>query len=117
MVESRLYCPEEEFTGRLRSRLPMNVLFTFSAEQLQALRTAFGTRFERRHSVDVRWRVRLPWQRYYVVVQCGRDKRVDPRRAQGQGSMAWGMGWLLTLAAGMAGLGWLVMSVVPNLLR
>lgn len=110
MVDSRLYCPEEEFTGRLRSRLPMNVLFTFSADQLQALRTAFGTRFERRHSLDVRWRVRLPWQRYYVVVQFGRDKRVDPRRSRSQGSVVQSLGFILTLGAVLAGLGWLAMQ-------
>lgn len=112
MADSRLYCPEEEFTGRLRSRLPMNVLFTFTAEQLQALRMAFGTRFERRHRVDLRWRLHLPWQRYYIVVQIGQDKRFDshrPRPAARLRTAIDTLGLTLTLAAGLAGLGWLVM--------
>ena len=115
MVESRLYCPEEEFTGRLRSRLPMNVLFTFTAEQLQALRRAFGTRYERRHSVDMRWRLHLPWRRYYVVLQIGRDKRVDPRRSRGSAHLRMvidSLGIGLTVAAGLAGLGWLLMQAL-----
>ena len=115
MADSRLYCPEEEFTGRLRSRLPMNVLFSFTVEQLQALRTAFGTRFERRHSVDLRWRLCLPWRRYYVVVQFGRDRRADPRRAHGTNpvrTVVHSLGFVLTVAAGLIGLGWLAMQLL-----
>lgn len=115
MADSRLYCPEEEFTGRLRSRLPMNVLFTFTAEQLQALRRAFGTRFERQHSVDVRWRLYLPWRRYYFVVQIGHDKRADPRRLHGgvhRRVVVDSLGVGLTVAAGLTGLAWLVMQAL-----
>lgn len=115
MVESRLYCPEEEFTGRLRSRLPMNVLFTFTAEQLQALRAAFGTRFERRHSLDMRGRLYLPWRRYYFVLQIGRDKRTDPRRSRGGvrlRTMIHSLSIGLTIAAGLAGLAWLAMQIL-----
>jgi hypothetical protein len=82
MADSRLECPKEEFTWRLRSRLPMNIGFSFTSEQLQALRSAFGARFERRHSIDFRGRLHLPWSKYYVVLQLGRDRRVDPRRAR-----------------------------------
>lgn len=81
MTTSRLYCPPEEFTFRLRQRMPMNVGFTFTHEQLEALRNAFGDRFDRRHSVDVRGRLHLPWSRYYLVVQMGRDRRLDVRRS------------------------------------
>lgn len=115
MTEPHSCYPEEEFTGRLRSRMPMNVLFTFTADQLHALRTAFGARFERRHSVDMRGRLYLPWRRYYFVVQFGRDARVDPRRVRrGAGfrmlrdSLCVG----LVLAAGVAALGWLVMQAL-----
>ena len=115
MVESRLYCPEEEFTGRLRSRLPMNVLFTFTAEQLQALRAGFGTRFERQHSVDMRGRLHLPWRRYYFVVQVGRDKRVDPRRSHAGvrvRTVIDSLGIGLAVAAGLTGLVWLLVQAL-----
>ena len=114
MADSRLYSPEEEFTGRLRSRLPMNVLFTFSAEQLQALRAAFGTRFQKPHSVDLRWRLHLPWRRYYLVVQLGPDKRTDLRRSRRTARLRTAIdsaGVALTLA-GIAGLGWLAMQAL-----
>lgn len=79
MAASRLYCPPEEFTFRLRQRLPMNVGFSFTAEQLEALRSAFGDRFDHQHAIDMRGRVYLPWSRYYLVFQAGRDRRTDPR--------------------------------------
>ena len=81
MAASRVYCPPEEFTFRLRQRLPMNVGFTFTNEQLEALRNAFGDRFDRRHSIDMRGRVHLPWSSYYLVFQMGRDRRTDARRS------------------------------------
>ena len=80
MPVSRLYCPPEDFILRLRQRMPMNVGFTFSDEQLEALRRAFGDRFEGRHAVDMRGRIYQPWSRYYIVFQAGRDRRKDPRR-------------------------------------
>ena len=79
MSGSRLYCHPEEFTLRLRQRMPMNVGFTFSAEQLEALRAAFGDRFDTVHAVDMRGRLHLPWSRYYLVFQVGRDRRDDLR--------------------------------------
>jgi hypothetical protein len=79
MATSRVYCPPEEFTFRLRERLPMKVGFTFTSEQLEALRQAFGERFDHPHLVDLRGRVYLPWSRYYVVFQLGRDRRTDRR--------------------------------------
>lgn len=110
MRESRLYSPDEEFTGRLRSRMPMNVLFTFSAEQLEALRTAFGSRFQNRHCVDVRGRVFLPWSRYYVVLQVGRDRRSDPGRTEGEHRLRTWTDSLtigLLLSGSVAGMAWL----------
>lgn len=79
MSASRLYCHPEEFTVRLRQRMPMNVGFTFTAEQLDALRAAFGDRFDTGHVVDMRGRLHLPWSRYYLVFQIGRDRRNDLR--------------------------------------
>ena len=80
MAASRIHCPQEEFIVRLRQRIPMNVCFTFTSEQLEALRRVFGDRFDGRHTVDVRGRLYLPWSRYYIVLQAGRDRRTDLRR-------------------------------------
>jgi len=80
MARSRLYCAPYEFILRLRQRMPMDIGFTFSDEQLAALSHAFGDRFCGHHSVDMRGRFRLPWLRCYLVFQAGRDRRTDPRR-------------------------------------
>ena len=80
MASSRLYCAPKDFVLRLRQRMPMNVGFTFTDEQLVALSNAFGDRFDAQHAVDVRGRLYLPWSRYYVVFQAGRDRRTDLRR-------------------------------------
>lgn len=77
MVTSRLYCPPQEFVSRLRQRMPMDVGFTFTDEQLTALSQAFGDRFDGDHIVDMRARLYLPWTRYYLVFQAGRDRRCD----------------------------------------
>jgi hypothetical protein len=83
MTASRINYPPEEFTVRLRQRIPMNVCFTFTSEQLEALRRVFGDRFDGRHTIDIRHRLYLPWSRYYIVLQAGRDRRRDLRRTGG----------------------------------
>lgn len=110
MKRSDLDGASENFTTRLRSRLPMNVWFTFTGEQLEALRQAFGARFQRRHSLDVRGRLYLPWSRYYIVLQLGRDERTDQQRSPTERgrTVAHSVFFLLVLSAGLAGLGWLV---------
>ena len=80
MLASRQDYPPEEFTVRLRQRIPMNVCFTFTSEQLDALRRVFGDRFDGKHAVDLRGKLHLPWTRYYIVLQAGRDRRRDLRR-------------------------------------
>ncbi|HUB12635.1 MAG TPA: hypothetical protein VMB34_11805 [Acetobacteraceae bacterium] len=80
MTASRLQCGPADFLLRLRQRMPMNIGFTFTDEQLEALARAFGDRFDGRHAVDMRRRIYLPWSPYYVVIQAGRDRRTDFRR-------------------------------------
>ena len=58
----------------------MNVCFTFTSEQLDALRRVFGDRLDGEHTIDMRGRLHLPWSRYYIVLQAGRDRRRDLRR-------------------------------------
>ncbi len=80
MSASRPSYPPEEFTARLRQRIPTNVCFTFTSEQLDALRRAFGDRLDADHTIDRRGRLHLPWSPYYLVFQAGRDRRRDVRR-------------------------------------
>jgi hypothetical protein len=61
----------------------MNVCFTFTSEQLEALRRVFSDRLNGDHGVDVRGRLYFPWSRYYLVFQAGRDRRKDLRRNVG----------------------------------
>ena len=115
MAASRLASPPEEFTARLRQRIPMNVCFTFTSEQLDALRRIFGDRFDGEHELDLRGRLHLPWTRYYIVLQAGRDRRTDLRRdgASHAGRTALDTALcVLSLAGLSAGLVWLGVSLL-----
>jgi hypothetical protein len=112
---SRLYCPAEDFTLRLRQRMPMNIGFSFTAEQMDALRRAFGERFDGQHAIDVRGRVYLPWTRYYLVVQAGRDRRTDLRRGVAGRATRTAIDSALCAASALgllAGLGWLALRLL-----
>ncbi|HVC63366.1 MAG TPA: hypothetical protein VND19_23755 [Acetobacteraceae bacterium] len=61
----------------------MNVCSTFTRDQIEALRRVFGDRLDGEHAVDMRGRLHLPWSRYYLVLQAGRDRRTDLRRTPG----------------------------------
>ena len=114
MTASRLHYPPEEFTVRLRQRIPMNVCFTFSSEQLEALRRVFGDRFDGEHDLDLRGRLHLPWSRYYIVLQAGRDRRQDLRRSvasSGKRTAIDSVLCALSITGVAAGIVWLAMTV------
>lgn len=108
MAESRLVCPKEEFTWRLRARLPLDVCFSFTTEQLDALRSAFGSRFERQHALDMRGRIYLPWSKYYVVLQFGRDRRSDAGKPAPVRTIVDSITCGLALGGCLVGLTWLL---------
>jgi len=115
MMSSRLYCAPKDFVLRLRHRMPMNVGFTFTDEQLEALSNAFGDRFDGRHAVDMRTRLHLPWSRYYLVFQVGRDRRTDGPLSAATGMRRTAIDRLLCGAAlsGLAaGAAWLVLRLL-----
>ncbi|HUN41847.1 MAG TPA: hypothetical protein VMU81_16300 [Acetobacteraceae bacterium] len=114
MVSSRLYCAPQDFVLRLRQRMPMNVGFTFTDDQLAALAHAFGDRFVGHHTVDMRGRFRLPWSRYYVVVQAGRDRRTGGRRRVGGAARRTAIVRFLcgvALALALAGAAWIIVRL------
>lgn len=98
---------EDPFLRTLFSRLPRHIAASFSAAQLDAIRTAFGTRGPDAHLVDLRWSIPLGRRSYYLVLLCGRNHRSPGRRAlerllrpMWSGAIAVVVAGLLTMGAG-----------------
>ena len=72
---------QDAFIAGLKDRLPEDLRESFSAEQLAALKVAFGARQWGRDPVDLRGTLKLWRWRYYFVFLAGRNKR-DLSRAQ-----------------------------------
>ncbi len=70
---------------RFLARLSPELAASFTAEQLEAIRLAFGMRYATQHALDLRRTLHLPWGRYYVVLLVGRTQR---REAPGGGWLA-----------------------------
>ncbi|WP_462379730.1 3-phosphoshikimate 1-carboxyvinyltransferase [Pseudomonas sp. Marseille-QA0892] len=65
----------DPFLKGLNERVPADVRATFTQEQLDALRVAFGARQWGRHSLDLRGTFSLWRSRYYFVILFGRNRR------------------------------------------
>ena len=72
---------QDPFIDGLAERLPDEVMASFTREQLDALKVAFGARQWGRHPVDLRGTLKLWSWRYYFVLLIGRNRR-DLSRAQ-----------------------------------
>lgn len=72
---------KDAFIIGLKERLPEDLRDSFSAEQLAALKVAFGARQWGSHPVDLRGTLRVWRWRYYFVFLAGRNRR-DLTRAQ-----------------------------------
>ncbi|MFO7705576.1 MAG: 3-phosphoshikimate 1-carboxyvinyltransferase [Halopseudomonas sp.] len=66
---------QDWFVAGLKERLPKQMRDSFTDEQLQALKLAFGTRSWGRHPVDLRGTVSFWRSRYYFVFLLGWNKR------------------------------------------
>lgn len=77
----------DPFVIGLRQRLPEELRESFTAEQLEGLRTAFATRSWARHKLDLRGTFNIWRTQYYFVLVAGRNKR-NLTRAQQRLSMA-----------------------------
>ena len=63
-------------------RLPPDILQSFTAEQVAAIRNAASSARARRHPIDARFGMRLPLLgRCYLVFLVGKDMRSPRRRA------------------------------------
>lgn len=65
----------DSFAKGLKERLPPDLKDSFSSEQLDALKIAFGARRWGKHPVDLRGTLNLLGWRYYYVLLIGRNKR------------------------------------------
>ncbi|MDC7827712.1 MULTISPECIES: hypothetical protein [Pseudomonas] len=72
----------DPFIAGLKERLPEALRETFTEEQLEALKLAFGTRSWGKHSVDLRGTVKFWHRRYYFVFLAGRNYRQLSRLEQ-----------------------------------
>ena len=72
----------DPFIAGLKERLPEELRESFTEEQLEALKLAFGTRSWGKHSVDLRGSVKFWHRRYYFVFLAGRNYRQLSRLEQ-----------------------------------
>ena len=95
----------DPFIAGLKERLPEELRESFTEEQLEALKLAFGTRSWGKHSVDLRGTVKFWHRRYYFVFLAGRNYRQLSRLEQelsllGKATVL----AVILLACGLAGL-------------
>ncbi len=62
------------------ARIAAETASSFSGEQLDAIKRAFGARTPGAHAIDVRISLPLGRRRYYVVLLIGRERRRQSRR-------------------------------------
>lgn len=62
---------------RFLDRLNPELAGSFSSEQLDAVELHFGMRYQVRHMLDWRTRIRLPFMKFYLVILAGADRK-DP---------------------------------------
>lgn len=70
----------DHFKDGLMKRLPEDLQESFSQEQIDALKVAFGARKWGKHPVDVRGTINIWTWRYYFVFLMGRNQRSLSRR-------------------------------------
>jgi hypothetical protein len=94
--------PRDLYIQHLLNALPADLTASFTPDQYRQLKDALY-RYHRRHLVDIRGTIPLPFGHYYFVFLFGRDRRhreeavpFERRAASGR----WGrlVGWLIMLA-------------------
>lgn len=71
----------DPFVQKFFSRIHGEVAASFTDEQLNAIKLAFGARDWGSHAVDMRRSVRFLWWRWYFVLLAGRERRPADRLA------------------------------------
>ena len=70
----------DPFFRQFFERIPTDVADTFTDDQLDAVKLAFGTRSRGGHAVDIRLSIPLLVRRVYVVFLAGGERRSAGRR-------------------------------------
>lgn len=71
---------EDPFQRLFFSRIPAKVAQSFSPEQLEAVKLAFGARSPGAHALDLRFSVPFGERSWYVVLLAGQMRRLSPHR-------------------------------------
>lgn len=79
---------QDAFAKGLKERLPAELRESFSNEQLDALKVAFGARRWGKHPVDLRGTLDLLGWRYYYVLLIGRNRRDLTRKERALSRLA-----------------------------
>lgn len=72
----------DPFFEQFYTRVPAQVAATFTDEQLDAVKLAFGARTKGAHSIEVRKSFPFLWTRLYIVLLMGRERRSRLRLAR-----------------------------------
>ncbi|WP_304641938.1 3-phosphoshikimate 1-carboxyvinyltransferase [Pseudomonas sp.] len=96
---------QDAFVKGLKERLPAELRESFTNQQLDALRIAFGARRWGKHPVDLRGTLDLLGWRYYYVLLIGRNRRNLTRRERAMSRLATALViFAFLLFSGMVGL-------------
>ena len=71
---------EDPFQKLFFSRIPTEIAQSFSAEQLEAVKLAFGARSPGAHVLDLRFSVPFGERSWYVVLLAGQMRRLSPHK-------------------------------------
>lgn len=105
----------DPFLERFFSRIPRDLVGSFTDDQLLAIKQAFADTAPRQHLVDVRLPLRVLWKRYYVVFLFGQERRTparlrsDRRARKGSRLASLGFGFIVLVLALLAVFGGLYM--------
>lgn len=69
----------DPFLEQFYTRIPASVAGTFTDEQLDAIKRAYGARTRGAHGFEIRKSFPFLWMRLYVVLLLGREKRTYDR--------------------------------------
>lgn len=96
---------QDAFAKGLKERLPAELRESFTNEQLDALKIAFGARRWGKHPVDLRGTLDLLGWRYYYVLLIGRNRRDLTRGERAMSRLATALLiFVFLLFSGMVGL-------------
>ena len=79
----------DPFLEEFFSRIPREVAVSFSDDQLLAIKLAFAARYRGAHAIDLRISIPTPFQRIYVVLLAGLERRNAFRRRKDRAASRW----------------------------